>query len=140
LIVFALARLPLWEKETLRKVGLGVVAGVLIAFGALTFQQNKAWADSYALWQAAAEKNPDAFIVHQAVGLMHAARGRREEAARELQQAAKLRDNFAPVHKQAADALRAIGQTHEAVPHLRRWTELEPESAEAHHALGVALL
>jgi spermidine synthase len=80
---------------------------------------------------------PESPRLHNLLGEASAARGLRDDAIAEFRQALRLDPDSAAAHWNLA---RTMTSPAEALPHLRRFAELEPRHAEGRYQLATALL
>ncbi|HEX8899182.1 MAG TPA: tetratricopeptide repeat protein, partial [Chthoniobacterales bacterium] len=78
-------------------------------------------------------------LLHNALGIALARKGREQEAIAHYRKAIELRDDYADAHTNLATALLTKGATAEAIEHFRKATSLPPEEAHSHLRLGMAL-
>jgi tetratricopeptide (TPR) repeat protein len=93
--------------------------------------------DEYVAAQRFDADRPEA---HGALGTLYATRGRAQEAAAEYRRALEIDDAYVPAALNLADLQRALGQDSEAERTLRAVLARAPQSAVAHHALGLTLV
>jgi len=87
---------------------------------------------------AAQRFNADRPEAHTALGNLHAARGQAEDAAAAYARALELDPTFVEAVLNLADLQRATGREAEVERTLRAAVERVPQSAAAHHALGLS--
>jgi tetratricopeptide (TPR) repeat protein len=83
--------------------------------------------------------NPQGVEASQMQGVVLAALGRVEEAARCFRRTVELKPDYAEAHQNLSNALSDSGRLEEAVACARRALELAPDLAAAHNTLGVVL-
>jgi len=105
-----------------------------------TPQDRAAFADALAEWRATQLANADRPEAHVDLGALHAELGELAEARAEYETALRIGPWFVPAYLNLADLLREEGRDDEGEKLLRRAIELAPDSAEAHHALGLLLV
>jgi tetratricopeptide (TPR) repeat protein len=127
------SRLPVWS-------GRIVAAPLLAALGVLTWHQTTMYRDIFTLYETTLAKNPSCWLAHNNLAEALANAGRAAEAIPHLEQALRLRPNFAQAENNLGDDLRQLDRPQEAIPHLERALQLQPGFAEAHNNLGVALM
>jgi Flp pilus assembly protein TadD len=76
---------------------------------------------------------------HVAIGIVHAQLGNFEAARRAYETALSVGPYFVPAYVNLADLHRLEHRDDEAEPLLRKALTIAPDSAEAHHALGLLL-
>jgi tetratricopeptide (TPR) repeat protein len=84
--------------------------------------------------------NADRAESHLNLGNLELALGRLDAAERSFRTAARREERFVPAWVNLADVLRATGRDTEGERALRRALATAPESAVAHHALGLTLI
>jgi hypothetical protein len=128
-VTFMLASVP-WRHEAMRKVAVAVSMLAACAFACSTFQREKVWDNSLALWTDSVERNP--YSANARVGLAGALcdAGRLGEAVREYENAIRLSkgksaDQFAGM----AVALNGLGNKHEADEAFKTAVSMDPRYA-----------
>jgi protein O-mannosyl-transferase len=120
--------------------GLSVAGGaVLVLCLALTRQQLEYWQDSEALFGhalAVTENNP---LLRGNLGAALLNKGKTDEAIIQLQEAIRLKPDFAGAHNNLGNALLHQGRVDEAISEFREAVRYKPDYAEFHDNLGAAL-
>ena len=116
-----------------------VPAAIVVALGALSFQQSRMYADMRTFYRATVERNPGAWMAHNNLGNLLREDGRLEEAVAHFQAALRAREDLPKVHNNLANCLRDLKRPLEALAHYRRAVELEPKYALARTNLGRTL-
>jgi len=112
---------------------LATLVGLLIV---ATYGENRAWADSYALWSKAATVRPGFWAAHYNVGLALLDRRSYEDALISLQRAARL-NHFEPsVFDASGRAYRALEDREHAIASFERAIQLDPTFFESLNNLG----
>jgi Flp pilus assembly protein TadD len=93
--------------------------------------------DDFLLAQRANAERPEA---HVNLGIVHARRGRPDEARRAYGAALRLAPWFVPAYVNLADLLRTQDQDTEGETLLRRALAVDPGNGAVHHALGLLLV
>jgi Flp pilus assembly protein TadD len=93
--------------------------------------------DDFLLAQRANAERPEA---HVNLGIVHARRGRPDEARRAYGAALRLAPWFVPAYVNLADLLRTQDQDAEGETLLRRALAVDPGNGAVHHALGLLLV
>jgi len=140
LLVWGISGLPVWKSHRARVVGAVVTVGLALVLASLTWRQTAVWSNNLALWSYTAERSPNAFIAHQALGLELQRLRRYDEALISLQRASTIRPEIASVHFNVATLLDRNGQLGAALARYREAAALKPDSASYHNRLGVTLL
>jgi tetratricopeptide (TPR) repeat protein len=130
------------ERLGRAKAGPGVAAGgaLLLALGVLTWKQAHIYVDEETLWQDTFAKNPACCMAHINLGMVLDKKGQTDEAARQFQEAIRLKPDDPVAHHDLGIALGKKGQTDEAISQYQEALRLEPDDAEAHNNLGIALV
>lgn len=105
-----------------------------------TPQDRAALADALAEWRTGHLANADRPESHVDLGALHAELGELAEARAEYETALRIGPWFVPAYLNFADLLREEARDDEGEKLLRRAIELAPDSAAAHHALGLLLV
>jgi tetratricopeptide (TPR) repeat protein len=79
---------------------------------------------------------PNAFEVHELLGLVYAAQSQNTKAVEQLQIAVRLKPNSAAARTNVAASLFGSGKTEEAEEQFRKALELDPQNYDANHNLG----
>ncbi len=127
-----------------------MMATVLAALGALTWQQARYWHDSIALWSRAAELDPRNDVATYNLALAFAEVGREDEAADAYRRTLALvpdhdlaRHNLAALDasraEREADRLAKAGHAEEAGDEYARALALDANRPHAHAARGMLL-
>jgi len=132
-LVSLMARLRVWSGRML-------AALLLAALGILTWRQSTMYRDISTLYETTLARNPSCWLAHNNLAKVLANAGRVAEAVPHLEQALRLRPDFAEAENNLGDDLRQLNRPQEAIPHLERALQLQPGFAEAHNNLGVALM
>jgi Flp pilus assembly protein TadD len=123
-------------KGSLRPV-LG--AGLLLALGALTWQQCRMYADEETLWRTTLARNPGSWMAENNLGLALARQGRRQEAMAQFHKALEIKPDDAKALNNLGNTLVLDGQVTAAEAQFRKALEVNPRDAEAHSNLAGAL-
>jgi len=129
-----------WRSARVRGAVALVAATLLLALGALTWQQTHVWRDDRSFWSYTARTNRYSFIAHQALGALLQGEGRTRDAITEYGRAARLRPELARVHVQFANLLARTGRSGAAAAQLRKAVAADPGAADAHVMLARVLV
>jgi tetratricopeptide (TPR) repeat protein len=120
-------------------VGVLVSVAVLVTLGAATWTRARVYADSQTLWRDNVAKNPNAWGARCNLGAALILLGRPQEAIFHLEQALRVRPDYAEAQNSLGLALWQTGKEQEAIGHYEQALRLKPDYAEAHCNLGAAL-
>jgi tetratricopeptide (TPR) repeat protein len=122
-----------------RAVVLGVLA-LLVAFVALTWQQQAIWRDTTSLWAHAVAVTPDCPACQVNAGHMLLEAGQPGAALEHFERAVALRPERAGSYRSVGLALEALGRRDEAIAWYRRGLGAAPGSLAVRLQLATALL
>ncbi len=117
-----------------------LIAGVVVALGALTWQQSRIWKDSERLWRHALSVEEGSGPAHNNLGLALADRGALPEAVTEFRRAVRVDPASVEGRTNLANFLAQMGSREEAVVHLHQALQIDPMYANAHNTLGNILI
>ena len=132
-------------KRLLRKrqrVILGWVTGgfVVLLLTFLTVQRNQIYNSAVSIWRDAVEKCPNNFRAHYNLGAALLQTRNLSNAIGQLEQALRIKPDFADAHNSLGIALEQAGRVQEAIGHYERALQIKPRLADAHNNLGIALM
>jgi protein O-mannosyl-transferase len=113
--------------------------GMVVALGALTFQQEFAYRNVETIWRDTIAKNPRAWLAHNNLGVELRRSGRTWEAVKHYEEALRDNPDYAEAHNNLANFLYQQGNVPEAMGHWEQALQSNPNFAEAHVNLGYAL-
>jgi len=130
----AIAGGPSW----LGAVKKGVLVGVPVILGVLTWQQSRIYRDAETLYRQTLLRNPQSWLAHNNLGnVLALLPGRLPDAVAEYQAAVGVKPDLAEAHNNLGTALARIpGRQAEAIAEFTRAEQLKPDFAEAHFNLG----
>jgi protein O-mannosyl-transferase len=131
----ALARASVPARRALQALVLAVV-GLLAV---MTWRECGTFRDPKTFYTAILERNPDAFMAHNNLGIELQHDGRFDEAIAHFREALRIRPDYADAHTNLGLALCATGRYEEGISHYRAAIQSEPSNAVIHNDLGVAL-
>ena len=106
------------------RAGLGAAAVVLLLFGGMSWQRAGYFTSEQALWNSVLERNPDAWMAHINLGLLHQREGRPKEAESHFESA------IAIDHPEKDKAHYNLGQLYESTARLDRAMLLDPRNPD----------
>jgi len=132
-----------WRQRLRGRAAWAPIAAAIAAVGLLTlltWRQSRLYASPADLYRHTVERNPDAWIAHNNLGVILATTGRADEAIRHLQQAVQLKPDYLDAHNNLGNALAAVGQRAAAIEHYQHALRLGAAYADTHYNLGLALV
>jgi tetratricopeptide (TPR) repeat protein len=134
----------LWTRVEFKAPGRAALACAAVAACLVLAVGSRAYAAIFrsesALWSAAAEREPGAWLARSNFGRVLLREGKLDAAKAELDEAARLEPSSAEVRANLGDALDSLGRPGEAVAEYRIAVSLDPSFAGGHYELGRALL
>ena len=118
---------------------LPIAIAILCILGVLTFRQCETYRDSESLYRATLQRNPDAWLAHDNLGVVLAREGRLTEAIAHYREALRLNPNFPETYNNYGNAMAHLGQWSEATAAYARALALRPQFVEAEYDWGNAL-
>jgi predicted negative regulator of RcsB-dependent stress response len=118
-----------------RALGAGIILAALLV---CTFFQVRVWRDSITLFNHTLRVTADNPIIHHNLGVALAARGQREQAARQFFQALGLNPNNARALLRRGQDLVAQGKIAAGMARFQRALRLKPDFVPAYNNLGLA--
>jgi tetratricopeptide (TPR) repeat protein len=125
---------------SLRPVGVGVVAVVMIFLAWESHGYAGLYINSETLWNYTLQRNPQAYLAHNNLGSVLDGEGRINEAMEQFEQALQIKPDFTEAHNNLGYALQQSGRMAEAIKQYQEALRLKPDFAEAHYNLGNTLL
>lgn len=126
-----------WSSRAAR---VAVGAALLAPLAVLTVVQSRHYVSAEALYRATLQRNPEAWLAHNNLGLLLAADGRLDEARGHFHEALRLAPEIAEHQMNVGRLLVAEGALEEGVRHLREAVRLDSTAVNAYSNLGVALM
>jgi len=110
----------------------GSVAGaaavaVLAGLGALTFAQTRIYRDPQTLWEATIERNPDAWLAHHNLGVLHFRAGREDLGMAAYDRAIALRPDYAGALANRGSVWLERGEIDRAIEDFSRAIAAQPD-------------
>ena len=123
-----------------RSVGLVAGVAVLLMLGAAAWARVGVYGTSETLWRDTLAKNSNAWMAHSNLGVALAQLGRMPEATEHLQQALRLKPDYAEAHCNLGTVFLREGKVSDAVGEFEQALRIAPDYATAHSNLGMALV
>jgi tetratricopeptide (TPR) repeat protein len=141
-LIALFAALLVRAADALHSPAAAPVCGLCIAawLGVLTWRQGFQYANLETLWRVTLEKNPEAFLAHNQVGLARLDKGQVDEAVAHFRKALDIWPDFAEAHNNLGNVWFRQGRLPEALTEYETAVRLDPKLASAHNNLGAALL
>jgi Flp pilus assembly protein TadD len=118
---------------------VAVAAVLAVGLVVLTVQRNEDYRGEIAIWDDTVAKCPQNSRAQNNLGKALGQAGRIPEAIEHLQQALRLKPDFAAAHNDLGIVLTRSDRIPEAIEHLEQALRIKPDYAEAHNDLGNAL-
>lgn len=116
----------------------GCVGLIVVILGLLTWKQCFIYKDEQALWQDTLNKNPDAGIAYNNLGIILAAKGEEDKAMNAFEKAVQKNPDFALVHSNLGVVYMQKGMYDEAIAEYMKAISIDPRYALTYFNLGVA--
>jgi Flp pilus assembly protein TadD len=136
-------RLPLLApllNDPVRSVRMEAASALADAMPGAGMEQQQAFAKAAREFEASQTYNADTPEARTALGTFYARQGRLPEGEARLQAALKLEPRYVPAYVNLADLYRVMNREADSERILRAGLAQVPQSAELHHALGLALV
>jgi tetratricopeptide (TPR) repeat protein len=128
-----LARLP-------RPAGIIATVALAAVLGFVTRNQAATYRNDVTLYETTLQRNPDAWLAHQNLGVILADSGQYAAALPHIERTLALRPDYAEALNNLGNCLTQLGRAAEAVVPLERAIQLEPRYAAAHNNLGTTFM
>ena len=132
-----------WDRWRRRSAGAppAWAAAVLVVglLGILTWRQSRLYRDEETLYRATLERSPGSWMVHNNLGLLDSAAGRKAAAAQDYGEALRLKPDFPEAHLNRGELLLETGRSAEAITDFQAALGVRPDYPEARYNLGLAL-
>jgi tetratricopeptide (TPR) repeat protein len=139
--VFLVGAFLLWARsrsERAYTASVGILAIVIVLFGAFTVRRNAVWKDNYTLWSDAVSKSPLSAFAHENLGYALFYAGRPEEGSRELRTALSLDPKIPDSIVATGIQYSKKGLFTKAILEFSIALMFDPNNVEAHYNLGLA--
>ena len=124
------------SRHYFKVVAVVIVGIVLLLFSSMTYQRNKVWQNSEALWSDVVNKYPSVSLAHYNLGLAYYESGRLDEAIEEYKEAVRLRQHYLKARYNLGLAYAYSGQYDKALVQFQQTIGLDPDHVGAHMSLG----
>jgi tetratricopeptide (TPR) repeat protein len=116
-----------------------LVVGSLLAL--LTWNQSRHYVNAETLYRSTIERNPAAWLAHNNLGslLLGGSDAQVEDAMAHLQEALRLKPDYAGAWMNLGTALRTLGRYRESLAAYEKAVTLNPNIPQAHANLGLTL-
>ena len=121
-------------------LSVALVAPVLAAFGAITWQQSGIYTDNITFYTHMISRNPTARNAHYNLGREHHLAGRYEQALALYRTARELRPEYVWVYLGLGSSSEALGRDADAERNYQHALRLDPNSTNALNHLGALRL
>ena len=138
-VVSAGTTISQWSGRPASDLGALVAVTALLTLGTLTWRQTHLYRDLETLWRDTLAKNPNAWIAQSDLGFILWQNGKTEDAIEHMEQALRLKPDFAEAHNNLGNALFQSGRRQEAIKQYEQALQLKPDFPGAHYNLGVVL-
>jgi tetratricopeptide (TPR) repeat protein len=116
------------------------LAGLLLmALGALTWQQARSYEDQETLWRRSLAADPRSFMAHYNLGELLDRKGATEQALRHYHETLRINPEWSDALVNIGSILGHQGKTNQALEYFDRAIELAPGHALTHFDRGLAL-
>ncbi|OGP15240.1 MAG: hypothetical protein A2054_00445 [Deltaproteobacteria bacterium GWA2_55_10] len=139
IVLFAESAGRLTEKAGAFRNLRFAAAPIIIALGALAWNQTHIYKDLETLWRDTLSKNPDAFIAHTNLGALLYERGVLDEAVSHYQAALRIKPDSSIEHFNLGLIYYKSGKAEEALNEFRSAVKSDPENVMARVNLGTIL-
>ncbi len=113
---------------------------LVVTLAAASIVRNMTWQDPAVLWADAVSKNPTSYRARNNLGRVLTDQGKREQAARQFNEAIRIKPDYAEPHNNLGTLHARAGRFDQAREHFATAIELNPRYAQAYNNLGMALL
>jgi tetratricopeptide (TPR) repeat protein len=122
-----------------RATTLGLSLALVLALGALTWQQSGVWRSSETLWQQVLDVDPNSSIAHSSMANVRYKQNRVPEGVELSRRAVAINPDYAEGYNGLGVGLAREGRVADAIAAYERALALEPRFDEAQTNLGVSL-
>jgi protein O-mannosyl-transferase len=138
-VIWGLDELARARRNVVLAMSVAGVAAMVLCL-ALTRQQLGYWKDSETLFRHTVAVTKDNYYAYNNLGSALSKKGQSEEAARQYQEAVRIKPDYPQGLINLGLALGQKGQSAEAITQLREGLRLDPSFHDGHYLLGLALV
>jgi tetratricopeptide (TPR) repeat protein len=136
LVAAGLARLSDFIIPRRLRLQSVLATGVLLFFGALSWQRTWAYESNETLWTDELAKNSDCWLAHNNIGNVLFEQGKLDDAVFHFRKALEIKPDYAECYYNLGNVLVQKGQIEDAILQFRRASELKPDYADPKNNLG----
>jgi pentatricopeptide repeat protein len=136
---YALARAFREPRALNRNAAYVFLALLIIVLAGATYERNRVWASSVALWEDVARKSPLKSRVHYNLGNAYRSKGMLDEAIEQYSISVQLDQKKSNAYNNLANSYIMQGRYNEAVEVYRKAIDADEKNYEAYYNLGVTL-
>lgn len=114
-----------------------VLAGLLLVFGAGTYQRNFVWEDDLSLWSDVVKKSSSKARPHTSLGLEYQRKGLTDKAVLQYEKSISLEPRDADAHNNLGLCYFDKGWLNRAIEQFKHAVRIAPNHVEAHYNLGM---
>ena len=140
LVIAGLERATRWMPKPACIMGIGLLAGILMAMIAESRGYAENFVNQEVLWTYTVARNPEAWLAYNDLGKTLCQKGRVDEAIPQFQKALEIHPNYAEAYNNLGSALAQKGQVDEAMIQYQKVLVINPNVAETHNNLGQIFL
>jgi protein O-mannosyl-transferase len=127
-----------WRRASAgwRRVGMGAAVAVFVLLGLATWHRNPVFASQEALWSDTIQRNPDAWIAYNNLGVHLAGQGKLDEAMGLYRRALQLKPDYVDGYTNLGNVFAAQGKPDDAIACYMQALQLMPIDPDAHAHLA----
>ena len=112
---------------------------IVVVLADLTLKRNRDYISEFTIWQDASVKSPQNPRAHSSLGLALFQQGKMADAREQLEQALRLKPDYADAHHNLGLVWESRGRMREAIEQYGQALRINPEYPAAHNNLANAL-
>jgi len=129
-----------FDKSRLGTVSVSFVLVIAVILGYLTYERNKIYHSTYALWADNVEKWPQSKLAHFNFGLVLEEQGNIDLAKTEYEHAIRIDPDYGDAHTNLGIIFASRGNLEQARTEFEHEIRINPNHIEAHYNLGNVFL